>query len=70
MEKVKNLEFFLPKKPPKNKNHKQEKKNQNKKANKTNSYFSMHVRDSKERGYFKPNLCLLIEYRQTDHLSK
>lgn len=26
MEKVKNLEFFLPKKPPKNKNHKQEKK--------------------------------------------
>lgn len=26
MEKVKNLEFFLPKKTPKNKNHKQEKK--------------------------------------------
>lgn len=42
MEKVKNLEFFLPKKTPKNKNHKQEKKNQNKKANKTNSFISIN----------------------------
>lgn len=81
MEKVKNLEFFLPKNPPKNKNHKQEKK-KSKQEGKQNKQLYINksgdwatslytwMCDSKERGYFKPNLCLLIEYRQTDHLSK
>lgn len=80
MEKVKNLEFFLPKKTPKTKTiNKKKKSKQEGKQNKqlyinksgdwaTSLYTWMC--DSKERGYFKPNLCLLIEYRQTDHLSK
>lgn len=81
MEKVKNLDFFFyQKNPPKTKTiNKKKKSKQEGKQNKqlyinksgdwaTSLYTWMC--DSKERGYFKPNLCLLIEYRQTDHLSE